>query len=93
MIQGLYAAANGMLTAEDRQAVVANNIANASTAGFKRQFAVQKGFYEVPVPSLSVMRLRGSFGRAIFLSVFWDVVVRLPTNAKIRGFLDEVASF
>ena len=45
MIQGLYAAANGMLTAEDRQAVVANNIANVSTPGFKRQFAVQKGYY------------------------------------------------
>lgn len=47
MIQGLYAAANGMRTVEDRQAIAANNIANASTAGFKRQIAVQQGFYEV----------------------------------------------
>lgn len=46
MIQGLYAAANGMMAVEDRQAVIANNIANATTTGFKRQLAVQKGFYQ-----------------------------------------------
>jgi flagellar basal-body rod protein FlgG len=46
MIQGLYAAATGMMSVEDRQAVIANNIANASTAGFKRHVAVQKGFYQ-----------------------------------------------
>ncbi len=46
MIQGLYAAANGMMAVEDRQAVIANNIANVTTPGFKRQVAVQKGFYQ-----------------------------------------------
>ena len=46
MIQGLYAAANGMMAVEDRQAVIANNIANVTTPGFKRQVAVQQGFYE-----------------------------------------------
>ena len=46
MIQGMYAAANGMMAVEDRQAVIANNIANATTPGFKRQLAVQKGYYE-----------------------------------------------
>lgn len=45
MIQGLYTAANGMVAVEARQAVIANNIANASTHGFKRQMAVQKGYY------------------------------------------------
>ena len=44
MIQGLYAAANGMMAVEDHHAVVANNIANATTFGFKRQIPVQKGF-------------------------------------------------
>jgi flagellar basal-body rod protein FlgF len=47
MIQGLYAAASGMMAVEDRQAVIANNIANALTPGFKRQMAVQVGFYEL----------------------------------------------
>jgi len=45
MNQGLYAAATGMVTIEGRHETIANNIANASTAGFKRQNAVQEGFY------------------------------------------------
>lgn len=36
MIYGLYHSAAGMLTNEYRQAVLANNIANADTVGFKR---------------------------------------------------------
>lgn len=51
MISGLYAAANGMIAVEDRQAVIANNIANASTPGFKRQFAVQRGYDQVYFPN------------------------------------------
>ena len=47
MISGLYAAATGMMAIEERQAVIANNIANANTAGFKRHIAVQEGFYQV----------------------------------------------
>lgn len=47
MIQGLYAAASGMLAMEDRQSTIANNIANATTAGFKRQSTAQMGFQSV----------------------------------------------
>jgi flagellar basal-body rod protein FlgF len=47
MIQGLYAAASGMMAVEERQSVIANNIANVSTPGFKRQLAVDEGFYGV----------------------------------------------
>lgn len=47
MIQGLYTAANGMSAIEDRQDTIANNIANASTAGFKSQSPIQLGFYEM----------------------------------------------
>jgi len=46
VIAGLYAAANGMLAVEERQAVIANNIANAGTPGFKRQLAVQRGYHQ-----------------------------------------------
>ncbi|MCP4644416.1 MAG: flagellar hook-basal body protein [bacterium] len=47
MIEGLYAAASGMIANEERMAVISNNVANASTPGFRRQSAVQNGFYEV----------------------------------------------
>lgn len=39
MIYGLYNSAAGMMTNEYRQSVVANNLANAETAGFKRDVA------------------------------------------------------
>jgi flagellar basal-body rod protein FlgG len=41
----LYAAASGIASMEERHAIIANNIANASTTGFRRQEPVQKGFY------------------------------------------------
>jgi len=47
MIEGLYAAASGLIAIENRQAVISNNIANASTPGFKRQTPVERGFYQV----------------------------------------------
>ena len=40
MIYGLYESAAGMMTTEYRQAVLANNLANADTVGFKRDVAV-----------------------------------------------------
>lgn len=57
MIQGLYAAANGMIAVEDRQAVIANNIANVSTNGFKRQLSIQKGYYGAFMDSNSARSL------------------------------------
>ena len=40
MIYGLYLSAGGLQSSEYRQNVVANNIANAGTTGFKQQLAV-----------------------------------------------------
>jgi len=37
MIKGIYSAASGMLPRIKRQEVIANNLANVNTAGFKRQ--------------------------------------------------------
>ena len=47
MIAGLYTAANGMLALEQRQEILSNNIANASTPGFKSHAATQLGFNQV----------------------------------------------
>lgn len=52
MLQGLYAAAGGIVSTEERHAIIANNIANASTIGFRRQQPVQKGFYAIFADSL-----------------------------------------
>ena len=60
MLQGMYAAATGMVTLEMRQEVIANNLSNASTPGYKRHAPVQFGFYDV---FTSVMRRPAYFGR------------------------------
>lgn len=44
MIRGIYIAASGMLTESLRADVIANNLANLNTAGFKKDFAVMKDY-------------------------------------------------
>jgi len=52
MIMGLYAGATGMMALERHQEVIANNIANASTPGFKRQTPVVRGFHQIMMDKL-----------------------------------------
>ena len=47
MIPGLYTAATGMMAVEQRQDIIADNLANVATPGYKRLQPVQMGFYEV----------------------------------------------
>jgi flagellar basal-body rod protein FlgF len=47
VIPGLYSAASGLMSLEARQDVIANNIANAATPGFKRQNPIVIGFDEI----------------------------------------------
>lgn len=44
MIRGLYSSASGMLAETTRTGVIANNLANGSTAGYKKDIAVSKDF-------------------------------------------------
>ncbi len=44
MIRGIYTAASGMIAETVRSDVTANNLANASTAGFKKDVAVNRDF-------------------------------------------------
>ncbi|NLM71956.1 MAG: flagellar hook-basal body protein [Synergistaceae bacterium] len=47
MHRGLYAAASAMITQESMHDVVANNLANAATSGFRKRIPVNKSFPEV----------------------------------------------
>ncbi len=47
MLRGLYTAYTGMKVQQQRMDVVANNLANASTAGFKQDNVVMKSFSDV----------------------------------------------
>jgi len=55
MIKGLYAAATGMIALEARQSILANNIANSSTPGFRKQEPIMKGFYDVYLDKLGTV--------------------------------------
>lgn len=44
MLRGIYTSASGMLADQRRLDVVANNLANAGTTGFKRETTVSKSF-------------------------------------------------
>ena len=95
MIQGLYAAASGMLGIERRQDVVANNIANAATPGFRRQVAVNEGFNEILLRSMRhPFRLdaeRAPGGGQKLVETFTDVqsgnvvVTEDPLNIALQG--------
>lgn len=54
MIRGLYIAATGMLAESTRQDVIANNLANVTTSGFKRAESSTRPFAEMLVSNLGV---------------------------------------
>jgi len=95
MIQGLYAAASGMIATEDRQAVIANNIANAATSGFKRQNAITEGFKEIFMGKFSsASRLnaeRGPGGGMNLTNVYTDYasgpigITNNPLHVALQG--------
>ncbi|HOB42284.1 MAG TPA: flagellar basal-body rod protein FlgF [Bacillota bacterium] len=51
MLRGIYSAACGMRAQETRQSLIANNLANVATPGFKRDVGVGESFSEMVVRS------------------------------------------
>ena len=90
MIKGLYSAYNGMDAAWKYQDVLSNNIANANTAGFKRETATQGSFpdallsQQTPVPAPIASRIQavvGTIGTGSFITDFTtDFTTGAPQN-------------
>jgi len=90
MIKGLYSAYNGMDSAWKYQDVLSNNIANANTAGFKRETATQGSFQDAllsqqtPVPAPIAARVQavvGTIGTGSFITDFsTDFTSGAPQN-------------
>jgi flagellar basal-body rod protein FlgF len=79
MIKGLYTSFSAMESAWKYQDILANNIANSTTAGFKRETATQQSFSDVllsqqaPVPAPLPARIQavvGQIGTGQFLADF-----------------------
>lgn len=92
MIKGLYSAFTAMEAAWQYQDVLANNIANANTAGFKREIGAQQSFEDVllsqraPVPAPISARIEavvGQIGTGSFMAEF--VTDYSPGNLDATG--------
>ena len=76
MIRGIYAAASSMVSNRRRELIVANNLANVSTDGYKQDVAVPSDFPSMPVvgtgetgnPLASPWEAIGSVGTGMDLS-------------------------
>lgn len=94
MVRGLYTAASGALTAQAKADVIANNLANVNTSGFKQtllqvEAATPFGIYRIQtdpgktpgttVPGSHVMQFVGALGTG-------SLVMDTPTNFEAGAF-------
>src|SRR4029078_9865268 len=63
MKRGLYIAASGMVSEMARQDLIANDLANASTAGYKSDRAVQSSFGELLLQNTQTRQTVGPLGQ------------------------------
>lgn len=78
MLKGIYTAASGMVAETIRTDVIANNLANASTTGYKKDLAVNKSFGDLLLSKLEGKEAPEEIG-GVGSGVFVDQVV--PTFA------------
>ncbi len=88
MLRGIYAAASGMLANQKRLDAVANNLANASTVGYKRDTTVSHTFSEMLVvrmndPANQDERTRQPVGR-LGLGTFVSHTATRLTNGSLE---------
>ena len=83
MLHGLYASAAGAMVQDARVSVIANNLANVSTAGFKEDFS-----YFMARAHEAVEAGRAEYGDAIFRDVVGGGVFLRGTQSNLaQGFL------
>ena len=84
MIRGLYSAASGVLTALQAQEIIANNLANIPTTGFKRDVPLYESFSRILQRKINQdegeVRLRDAFidfsqGRLIHTGNIFDLAL------------------
>jgi flagellar basal-body rod protein FlgF len=83
MIRGIYTAGSGMMTEATRTDVIANNLANASTPGFRKDIAVAKDFRNMLIQRINDGPNRPTIGSMGVGSVI-DEVVTIHTQGGMR---------
>lgn len=90
MLRGMYTGASGMLAQQVRTDVLANNLANAQTVGFKREAVLQRAFPEMLIRRVfdPVAPGGGAVGTFFGAQGAYDprpVVGRLGTGTYVDG--------
>ncbi len=62
MWRGLYTAATGMMSEQKRTDVIASNLANAATTGYKRDVTVHKEFHQMLIKRVNDHESTGALG-------------------------------
>ena len=87
MWRGLYTAATGMISEQKRTDVIANNIANAATTGYKRDVTVHKEFHELLIKRVNDFEEGGTVGLSV---APFNSLAELGTSredvTQIKGF-------
>ncbi len=87
MWRGLYTAATGMISEQKRTDVIANNIANADTTGFKRDVTIHKEFHTLLIKRVNDFEEGGTVGLSV---APFNSLAELGTSredvTQIKGF-------
>lgn len=87
MWRGLYTAATGMVSEQKRTDVIASNIANAATTGYKRDVTVHREFHQMLIKRVNDHESFGSLGMDV---APFNSLAELGTSkedvTQIKGF-------
>lgn len=83
MIRGLYTGASGMVAEAMRTDVISNNLANANTAGFKKDVAVTKDFASILISRINDGATQGV--GSLGLGTVVDEVATIHSTGAMRN--------
>ncbi len=83
MIRGIYTAGSGMMAEATRTDVTANNLANASTAGYKKDIAVGKDFRSMLIQRINDGSQRPAIG-SLGVGAAIDEIATIHTQGSMR---------
>ena len=87
MWRGLYTAATGMITETQRTDVIANNLANAASTGYKRDFTVHREFENMLIKRVYDKADGGSVGMTSEgFNILGDLGTSSDDVTRIKGF-------
>lgn len=87
MWRGLYTAATGMITEQQRTDVIASNIANAATTGYKKDVAIHKEFHNMFIKRINDYNEGGALGMTVApFNSLADLGTSKEDVTQIKGF-------